>query len=944
MSRQSHALSAFRLLLMGLSCCFAAAWLSGCGGENGGPITAERSKYEVGDDDTSSSDPAASRVGDDDTSTDSDAGMSPGQDPDASSSVDATVSDDTATSSIGDLPSDPYSPSPPSKGTADLGELPESKEALVALLDRLQNRQPQGTTRQEQMQDHVNAQGIRIQAAEKLLEVASDKETRVMAVRAKLDSMRVLSQMGVPNIEKEIGAYCRTLREQEDPELALMARLMLFAMAIDQLRSGEIDDVKPIQDELKSLVEAGPGDPGVFVIVSQGAMVLQATKHKDAAVEAYRVIGSAFKDATDPQIAGDARIMLDQARIAEKGFDDAVIAMQEGQPDSIPPVKEILKTVLSEENPGQVPLAAAAYASQILERGRHYQDLAEVHTLIENAYKDHPNEAWAKQATGAVEKSRLRVGLVGKPFKVEGKLPDGSDLDWARYEGKVVLVDFWATWCRPCLEEFGNIRAMHKEYHERGFEVVGVSVDNNLGDLTAFLNVQPLPWTTIVNPKADPAAPGLTHPLAIKCGVEGIPFTVVIGRDGNVDSINVRGSELGEKLAALLGAPAEGTTETPSEGTTETPSATESSLVDPVSGQEVFFVSFQEETEEDADDNWKDTNPYVARSGLSPSELVDFILDMRDKPASIQLRPGFAEAVVEAAGRVLSAESKEKHREIAALAKFDVLHEKACLEDEKADKDLVAFVQGMKEEKNKKIAAEVRFFLLERDAIDVDKMPLDEVPGLLDELKGFFTDNELSDRHLRMASSTVKAINRLEDGDKREEYFQQFGQLFGKSASKGLARYGKKVGKKPKVKVAPTDLTGKPLELEGVTALGTEFDWNVYRGKVVLVDFWATWCGPCRAQMPEIKALHERLSDRGFDIVGISLDRSQETLAKYLEENAINWSNLVGKEVREITKKYSIRAVPTMILVDREGKVVTLGNKIAELTPEIEKLLEAKES
>jgi len=334
----------------------------------------------------------------------------------------------------------------------------------------------------------------------------------------------------------------------------------------------------------------------------------------------------------------------------------------------------------------------------------------------------------------------------------------------------------------------------------------------------------------------------------------------------------------------------------------------------------------------------------LPRQGLSPIELVDFIFDMQDKPKSIQSRPGFAEAIVEAASRILSAEAKEKHREIAAQATFDVLHEKACLGDEKADKDLTAFVQELKEEKNEKIAAEVQFFLLERKAIDVDELPVDQVPGLLDELKAFFTDNKLSKRHLRLASSTVKAINRLEDGDKREEYFQQFGELFGKSESKDLARYGKKLVQKPKVKTPPPDLTGKPLELSGVTALGTEFDWSVYRGKTVLVLFWATWCGPCRQEMPQIKALDERLSDRGFEVVGVSLDGNQEALAKYLEENAINWTNLVGKEVRDITKKYSIRAVPTMILVDREGNVVALGNKIAELTPQVENLLETNKS
>lgn len=932
MSRPSHRWSAARLMLIGLSCSFAAAWLSGCGGEDGGPITSERSKYEVGDDDKTDGGPAAPSAPDRDTSPASVAGAPSGKGSGASTSTGkgATAGGtprSPVTASEAGVPSDPYALPTQAKGTADSGQLPDSEEGLTALLDQLQGRQPLGATPQEL----VNIQGIRIQAAEKLWEIATDEEARVRAARVKLDSMRVLSRMGMQNIEKEITAYCRTLREQEEPEFTLMARLMLFAMEIDRMMAGEVDDEQAILDELKSLVEAYPDDPGVFVIVSQGATVLQRLKRDDAAKDAYRAVGNAFKGNADPRIARDALIMFDQARMADMGFDAKLIAMQDGEPDSIPPVKEVLKNVLSEEDPGEVPLTAAAFVAQFLEKARHYQDLVEINTLIEDAYKDHSNKELAERAAGMVAKARLRVGLVGKPFTVEGTLSDGSDLDWEKYQGKVVLVDFWATWSRSSLDEIPNIRDRYEEYREKGFEVVGVNVDNNPGDLPLYLKFQPLPWPTIVNPSADPAAPGLTHPLAIQCGVAAPPFTVLVGRDGNVVAVNVQGADLGERLGALLGAPAEDAAEPPTEN--------QSSLVEPMEGQEVFFVSFQDEANDEQDD-WRDTNPYLARQGLSPSELVDFIFDMRDRPKSIQLRPGFAEAVVEAAGRVLAAEAKERQREIAALAKFNVLHEKACLEDEQADKDLMVFVQEMEEEKNEKIAADVQFFLLERKAIDVDKLPVDDVPGLLDELKQFFTDNKLSERHLRMASSTVKAINRLEDGDKREEYFLQFGELFGKSEAKKLASYGKKLAKKPKVKTAPPDLMGKPLELAGVTALGTEFDWTAYRGKVVLVDFWATWCGPCRKQMPEVKALHERLSDRGFDIVGISLDRSQEALAKYLEENAINWSNLVGKEVRDITKKYGIRAVPTMILVDREGNVVAQGNKIAELTPEVEKLLD----
>jgi hypothetical protein len=80
--------------------------------------------------------------------------------------------------------------------------------------------------------------------------------------------------------------------------------------------------------------------------------------------------------------------------------------------------------------------------------------------------------------------------------------------------------------------------------------VVGINMDEEPDDLKQFLELQKLPWTTVVS--SDPSARGFDTPLAVKCGVTGIPFIVLIGKDGKVDSIQLRGPALGKRLAQLF--------------------------------------------------------------------------------------------------------------------------------------------------------------------------------------------------------------------------------------------------------------------------------------------------------------------------------------------------------------------------------------------------------
>jgi peroxiredoxin len=151
-------------------------------------------------------------------------------------------------------------------------------------------------------------------------------------------------------------------------------------------------------------------------------------------------------------------------------------------------------------------------------------------------------------AAGAVDPLEA---LVGKPFEFAGYMLDGTTLDPSRYQGKVVLFDFWATSNRPSLEELPNLLANYQKYNQKGFEVVGVSTDVDLAALAKFVKKENPPWAIVADVLA-----GERNTMAAKYGVRSIPTLILVGKDGKVAAVNCHGKLLGEEIEKLL-APAE---------------------------------------------------------------------------------------------------------------------------------------------------------------------------------------------------------------------------------------------------------------------------------------------------------------------------------------------------------------------------------------------------
>ena len=139
---------------------------------------------------------------------------------------------------------------------------------------------------------------------------------------------------------------------------------------------------------------------------------------------------------------------------------------------------------------------------------------------------------------------------------------------------------------------------------------------------------------------------------------------------------------------------------------------------------------------------------------------------------------------------------------------------------------------------------------------------------------------------------------------------------------------------------ATADLKTKPLDLKFTAVDGREVDLSKMQGKVVLIDFWATWCGPCVAELPNVLKAYKELHPKGFEIVGISLDSDKAKLESFVKERGMEWPQYFdGKSWRnEISSKYGINSIPAMWLVNKKGMVVSTSAR-GGLEEKVHKLL-----
>lgn len=191
---------------------------------------------------------------------------------------------------------------------------------------------------------------------------------------------------------------------------------------------------------------------------------------------------------------------------------------------------------------------------------------------------------------------------------------------------------------------------------------------------------------------------------------------------------------------------------------------------------------------------------------------------------------------------------------------------------------------------------------------------------------------------VQMAILAGQNLEQLPDSTLAKEAYKSFAEIFRKKDAPSLSDIISLL----EANVRRLELPGKEFHLVGTTFSGEDFNIESLKNKFVLVYFWSSTVKACEQEHPYMLAVYEKYKERGFEIVGIGLDEKKDEAQAFIKKLSIPWINLWDSRkngVSKVMETYGVSAIPTVFLLDKEGKVVTLEARGLLLGKELERLL-----
>jgi thiol-disulfide isomerase/thioredoxin len=324
----------------------------------------------------------------------------------------------------------------------------------------------------------------------------------------------------------------------------------------------------------------------------------------------------------------------------------------------------------------------------------------------------------------------------------------------------------------------------------------------------------------------------------------------------------------------------------------------------------------------------KKADPFAVPNG-TPKELMAFVAGLQKEVHDYPTLLKFRAAALEAANKILAGKPDEKERTFALEIKIQFTTELG---------DLTKLIDELKKNGPKKMVrpAEMRSWQMKLAA--AGKESPEKLKKTINDAMQFLAASPLQPQDISLGVGIGQAAEQTNDQAFAAQTYQKLSAMFKKAKDEHIQKFAKTM----EGVARRLGLLGKKIELSGKLLSGEKLDMANYKGKVVLVDFWATWCPPCVGEVPNVLKNYERYHDKGFEVIGISLDHKREDLENFIKEKKIPWATLYDDEPNKAVEYYGILAIPTTLLVSKDGKVVSLSARGEELTKLLEKYFPAE--
>ncbi len=387
---------------------------------------------------------------------------------------------------------------------------------------------------------------MKLQASEALIARNDSSREKELGILGKLESLSQLAGLGDRLRATELMSFANENASFESKDVARQSALVLLGFAVSNLANGsgqpevllrQVDVILADRDQLR-LPE--------FKMMDNVVTVLQRKGLNDLAQQVTTKTIDAFCDNPEPNIA---YTVWQMEAVKDADFQNAMQQLKSAKPD--PALVRQATENYFKKAPGRWFLVWLAGEIKNLEFGGHMETAGAVAEFVDANSGALQSEVLKTLVATEVDAYKLHVSLIGKRLEL-GELADlnGQPLNLESLRGKVVLVNYWASWCSTCRAEFPALQKLYENYRDQGLEMVFVNLDESVSAMSGVLQVTNLPGIHVRS--SNPARLGVASSAAQQVGLRATPFSLLLDREGNVIKLQVHGEELEKELAALL--------------------------------------------------------------------------------------------------------------------------------------------------------------------------------------------------------------------------------------------------------------------------------------------------------------------------------------------------------------------------------------------------------